>query len=76
MYKAYICLITTQSTEKDDTFLMYGESWRVAPQTEKPRSMISQSGMRTATDKPNIVYWYSTSIKSRSIKSKKYFKNE
>ena len=57
--------------EQDAAFLIYGEPWRVAAQFEKPRSMVSQSGMRTATDKPNIVYWYATSIKKSKYKKHK-----
>ena len=40
--------------EQDAPFFIYGESRHVALQIEKPCSMISQSRMRTATDKPSV----------------------
>jgi hypothetical protein len=46
--------------EQGAAFLIYRESRHVASQVKKSCSMFCQFRMRTATYKPNIVYWYAT----------------
>jgi hypothetical protein len=48
--------------EQGAAFFIYTESHHVTPQVEKSCSIVCQFGMRAATYKPSIVYWYATLI--------------